>query len=100
VGALPRWVGHCPPLATSPDPEDRWRWLADSRFTGNCRGRCWSPTEFLLSHTTRANLGVKAVSALVFEMNRVASDPERLAGGYCLAHTTWSHNASGAENSA
>jgi hypothetical protein len=34
---------------------------------------------------------VLEVSALVFDLDRVPPDPERLAGVYWLGHTTWSH---------
>src|SRR5579859_5845750 len=64
----------------------RFEVLADKR-----RGRCWSPTRYADGATTRANAGVAEVSALVFDLDRVPPDPERLAGVYWLGHTTWSH---------
>jgi hypothetical protein len=64
----------------------RFEVLADKR-----RGRCWSPTEYRPGRTTRSNAGVSAVSALVFDCDRVAPDAERLASVYWLGHTTWSH---------
>jgi hypothetical protein len=68
----------------------RFEVLADKR-----RGRCWSPTEYAPGHTTRSNAGVAAVSALVFDCDRVPLDAERLAGVYWLGHTTWSHTPTG-----
>jgi len=53
--------------------------------------RCWSPTLYAEGHTSRANAGVASVSALVFDMDKVPPDPERLAGVYWIGHTTWSH---------
>jgi hypothetical protein len=44
------------------------------------RGRCRSPTEYADSATIRRAGGVKAVTALVFDLDRVPPDPERLAG--------------------
>ncbi len=64
----------------------RFEVLADKR-----RGRCWSPTAYLPGHTTRANTGIAAMSALVFDCDRVPPDPERLASVYWLGHTTWQH---------
>jgi hypothetical protein len=64
----------------------RFEVLEDKR-----RGRCWSPTEYAPGHTSRGNAGVAAVSALVFDCDRVPPDPERLAGVYWIGHTTWSH---------
>jgi len=55
------------------------------------RGRCWSPTEYADGATSRGNAGVLQVSALVFDLDRVPPDPERLAGVHWLGHTTWSH---------
>jgi hypothetical protein len=55
------------------------------------RGRCWSPTRYADGASSRSNDGVLEVSALVFDCDRVAPDPERLAGVYWLGHTTWSH---------
>jgi hypothetical protein len=60
--------------------------LADKRS-----GRCWSPTIYVDGQTTRGNAGVAAVSCLVFDLDRVPPDAERLAGVYWLGHTTWSH---------
>ena len=53
----------------------RFEVLADKR-----RGRCWSPTRYADGATSRGNTGVREVSALVFECDRVPPDPERLAG--------------------
>jgi hypothetical protein len=64
----------------------RFEVLADKR-----RGRCWSPTRYADGAMSRGNAGVLEVSALVFDCDRVAPDPERLAGVYWLGHTTWSH---------
>jgi hypothetical protein len=64
----------------------RFEVLADKR-----RGRCWSPTRYTADASSRGNAGVLEVSALVFDCDRVAPDPEHLAGGYWLGHTTWSH---------
>jgi AcrR family transcriptional regulator len=64
----------------------RFEVLEDKR-----RGRCWSPTAYTPGDTTRANDGVAAVSALVFDMDRVPPDPDRLASVYWLGHATWSH---------
>jgi hypothetical protein len=55
------------------------------------RGRCWSPTEYAPGHTTRGNTGVASVSALVFDLDRVPPDPERLDGAYWFGDTTHSH---------
>jgi HNH endonuclease len=55
------------------------------------RGRCWSPTEYAPGHTTRGNAGVAAVSALVFDLDRVPPDPKRLESVCWIGHTTWSH---------
>jgi len=60
--------------------------LADKRS-----GRCWSPTRYADGASSRGNAGVAEVSALVFDCDRVAPDPERLNGVYWLGHTTWSH---------
>jgi len=62
--------------------------LADKR-----RGRCWSPTRYAAGASSRGNAGVEAVSMLVFDLDRVPPDPERLAGVHWLGHTTWSHTA-------
>jgi hypothetical protein len=64
----------------------RFEVLADKR-----RGCCWSPTLYADGVKTRANAGVVSVSALVFDLDRVPPDPERLAGVCWLCHTTWSH---------
>ncbi len=53
--------------------------------------RCWSPTLYANGATSRANAGVAAVSALVFDLDRVPPDPELLAGVCWIGHTTWSH---------
>jgi hypothetical protein len=60
-------------------------------LTDKRRGRCWSPTRYADGATTRGNAGVLEVSALVFDLDRVPPDTERLAGVYWLGHTTWSH---------
>jgi hypothetical protein len=60
--------------------------LADKR-----RGRCWSPTRFADGASSRGNAGVREVSALVFDVDRVPPDPERLDGVYWLGHAPWSH---------
>jgi hypothetical protein len=65
-----------------------------SRFevlTDKRRGRCWSPTRYVDGMTSRGNAGVVEVSALVFDLDRVPPDAERLAGVYWLGHTTHSH---------
>jgi hypothetical protein len=65
-----------------------------SRFeilTDKRRSRCWSPTLYAAGATTRGNAGVEAVSALVFDMDRVPPDPARLEGVCWIGHTTWSH---------
>jgi len=41
--------------------------------------------------TSRGNAGVASVSALVFDLDRIPPDPERLAGIYWIGRTTWSH---------
>jgi hypothetical protein len=61
----------------------RFKVLNDKR-----RGRCWSPTRYADGSTSRGNAGVLEVSALVFDMDKVPPDPERLAGVYWLGHTT------------
>jgi hypothetical protein len=66
----------------------RFEVLADKR-----RGRCWSPTRYAGGASSRGNAGVLEVSALVFDMDRVPPEPERLQGVYWLGHTTWSHTA-------
>ena len=60
-------------------------------FADKRRGRCWSPTRYADGATSRANAGVTAVSALVFDCDRVPPDPERLAGVYWLGRTTYRH---------
>jgi hypothetical protein len=65
---------------------NRFEVLADKR-----RGRCWSPTRYADGATSRGNAGVAAVSALVFDCDRVPPDAERLTNVYWLGHTTWSH---------
>jgi hypothetical protein len=52
---------------------------------------CWSPTRYLESATSRSNAGVDAVSALVFDLDRVPPDHKRLNGICWIGHTTWSH---------
>jgi hypothetical protein len=60
-------------------------------LTDKRRGRCWSPTRYTGGASSRGNVGVESVSALVFDCDRVPPDTERLAGVYWLGHTTWSH---------
>jgi hypothetical protein len=60
--------------------------LADKR-----RGRCWSPARYADGATSRGNAGVVEISALVFDLDRVAPDFARLAGICWIDHTTWSH---------
>ena len=67
----------------------RFEMLADKR-----RGRCWSPTRYADGATSRGNAGVLEVSALVFDLDRVPPNPERLADCCWLGHTTWSHTPS------
>jgi hypothetical protein len=65
-----------------------------SRFevlTDKRRGRCWSPTRYVAGAKSRGNAGVLEISALVFDLDRIPPDPERLAGAYWIGHTTWSH---------
>jgi hypothetical protein len=64
----------------------RFEVLADKR-----RGRCWSPTLYGEGATSRSNGGVVSVSALVFDLDRLPPDPERVADVCWIAHTTWSH---------
>jgi hypothetical protein len=47
------------------------------------RGHCWSPAKYADGAMSRGNVGVLAVSALVFDLNRVPPDPAR------LAHVQW-----------
>jgi len=60
--------------------------LSDKR-----RGRCWSPTRYADGARTRANTGVESVSMLVFDMDKVPPDADRLVGVYWLGHTTYQH---------
>jgi putative DNA primase/helicase len=60
--------------------------LADKR-----QGRCWSPAKYADGASSRGNAGVESVSCLVFDLDRVPPDHERLAGVYWIGHTTWSH---------
>jgi len=65
-----------------------------SRFevlTEKRRGRCWSPTRYAEGASSRSNACVLKVSALVFDLDRVPPNPERLAGVHWIGHTTWSH---------
>jgi hypothetical protein len=55
------------------------------------RGRCWSPTRYADSATSRSNAGVTSVSCLVFDLDRVPPDPHRLEHVCRIGHTTWSH---------
>jgi hypothetical protein len=57
------------------------------------RGRCWSPTVYAAGARAGANAGVEAVSALVFDLDRVPPDPARRAHVCWIGHTTWSHRA-------
>lgn len=66
----------------------RFEVLVDKRA-----GRCWSPTEYAPGLTSRGNVGVAAVSVLVFDLDRVPPAPERLGDVCWIAHTTWSHRA-------
>jgi hypothetical protein len=74
------------PLSRGTDTCGRFEVLADKR-----RGRCWSPARYADGASSRGNAGVAEVSALVFDCDRVAPDPERLKDVYWLGHTTWSH---------
>jgi hypothetical protein len=65
---------------------NRFQVLDDKR-----RGRCWSPTKYADGASSRGNAGVVAVSCLVFDLDRVPPDQERLEGVYWLGHTTHSH---------
>lgn len=67
----------------------RFEVLADKR-----RGRCWSPTRYADGTASRGNAGVDSVSCLVFDLDRVPPDPDRLAGVCWIGHTTWSHRPS------
>ncbi len=60
--------------------------LADKRH-----GRCWSPTEYADGVNRRGNAGVATVTALVFDLDRVAPDAKRLDNICWIGHTTWSH---------
>jgi Type IV secretion-system coupling protein DNA-binding domain len=55
------------------------------------RGRCWSPTEYDTSASSRSDAGVTAITCLVFDLDRLPPDATRLAGLHWIAHTTWSH---------
>jgi hypothetical protein len=55
------------------------------------RGRCWSPTQYADSTSSRSNAGVAEVSCLVFDCDRVPPDEDRLSGVYWVGHTTHSH---------
>jgi hypothetical protein len=63
-----------------------FRQVADKK-----QARCWSPTRYADDVTSRGNAGVEAVSALVFDLDRVPPDPKRLEGVCWIGHTTWSH---------
>jgi hypothetical protein len=60
--------------------------LRDKRF-----GHCWSPTKYTDGSKSRGNAGVEAVSALVFDCDRIPPDEKRLESLYWIGHTTWSH---------
>jgi hypothetical protein len=62
-------------------------------LTDKRHGRCWSPTRYSENATSRGNAGVTDVSALVFDLDRVPPDPERLNGVCWIGLTTWSHTA-------
>jgi len=66
----------------------RFEVLDDKRL-----GHCWSPTKYASGTTSRGNAGVEAVSCLVFDLDRVPPDRERLEPVYWLGHTTWSHTS-------
>jgi putative DNA primase/helicase len=55
------------------------------------RGQCWSPTNYADGASARGNAGVEAVSALVFDCDRVPPEEKRLDRVCWIAHTTWSH---------
>jgi hypothetical protein len=55
--------------------------------------RCWSPTRYAADANTRGNIGVEAVSCLVFDLDRVPPDPKRLEHVHWIGHTTWSHRS-------
>ena len=57
------------------------------------QARCWSPTLYADGMTSRANAGVAEISALVFDLDRVPPDPQRLDRVCWIGHTTWSHAA-------
>jgi Fe-S-cluster formation regulator IscX/YfhJ len=57
------------------------------------QARCWSPTLYAEDATSRSNAGVASVSALVFDLDRVPPDPERLEHVCWIGHTTYSHTA-------
>lgn len=54
-------------------------------------GRCWSPTRYIDGATSRRNAGVVSISCLVFDLDRVPPDHQRLRDVCWIAHTTWSH---------
>jgi putative DNA primase/helicase len=54
-------------------------------------GRCWSPTQYTDGETSRSNAGVTRISALVFDLDRMLPDTNRLIGVCWIGHTTWSH---------
>jgi hypothetical protein len=56
--------------------------------------RCWSPTRARVVASSRCNAGVVSISCLVFYLDRVPPDPERLRAVYWIVHTTWSHTPS------
>jgi hypothetical protein len=53
----------------------RFEVLADKR-----RGRCWSQTHYADGSSSRGNAGVLEVSTLVFDLDRIPPDPDRVAG--------------------
>jgi putative DNA primase/helicase len=64
----------------------RFTELADKR-----QARCWAPTRYAEGAASRSNAGVKVVSCLVFDCDRVEPDWARLEGHWYLAHTTYQH---------
>jgi hypothetical protein len=47
-----------------------------------------APTRYADGATSRQNAGVAEVSALIFDLDRVPPDPERLVGVCWIGHTT------------
>ncbi|MBV9172811.1 MAG: hypothetical protein JOZ81_22305, partial [Chloroflexi bacterium] len=61
------------------------------QLTDKREGRCWSPAQYADGASTRGNAGVAAITALVFDLDRVPPDHDRLKHAYWIGHTTWSH---------